>query len=142
MTAFARGGVLSRFFSGICEYVFESRLDDEIRVGQCGEVCRCGQPALGLVAGARRHPAFADVAIKKPRHPLLGCGGAVGVSLDQDGRQLRRSQEDIGDAGAHRSRAGDADPLDAHFASSKGMNALIPVASRPMISFWICEVPS
>ena len=26
MTDFARGGVLSRFFAGICEYVFESRL--------------------------------------------------------------------------------------------------------------------
>ena len=26
MTDFARGGVLARFFSGLCEYVFESRL--------------------------------------------------------------------------------------------------------------------
>ena len=26
MTDFARGGVLSRFFAGLCEYVFESRL--------------------------------------------------------------------------------------------------------------------
>ena len=29
----------------------------------------------------------------------------------------------------------------AHSASS-GVIALIPVAARPMISFWICEVPS
>ena len=26
--------------------------------------------------------------------------------------------------------------------SSKGSIALMPVAARPMISFWICEVPS
>ncbi|MCU0878528.1 MAG: hypothetical protein MUF06_12145 [Pirellulaceae bacterium] len=26
MTAFARGGVLARYFAGVCEYIFESRL--------------------------------------------------------------------------------------------------------------------
>jgi hypothetical protein len=26
MTAFSRGGVLARYFSGVCEYIFESRL--------------------------------------------------------------------------------------------------------------------
>ena len=29
-----------------------------------------------------------------------------------------------------------------HRCASGGTIALIPVASRPMISFWICEVPS
>ena len=28
------------------------------------------------------------------------------------------------------------------FPASSGVIALIPVAARPMISFWICEVPS
>ena len=30
----------------------------------------------------------------------------------------------------------------AHASTRGGVIALIPVASRPMISFWICEVPS
>ena len=34
------------------------------------------------------------------------------------------------------------DPGQGAQLSSKGSIALIPVAARPMISFWICEVPS
>jgi hypothetical protein len=40
-----------------------------------------------------------------------------------------------GDAGAHRPRAGDPD-------AQGHASALMPVSARPMMSFWICEVPS
>ena len=44
---------------------------------------------------------------------------------------------ELRDARAH--RAGAEDPDDEHY---DGISALIPVSARPMISFWICEVPS
>ena len=45
---------------------------------------------------------------------------------------------DLGDAGAHRPGAEHTDrPGPGH-----GISALIPVAARPMMSFWICDVPS
>ena len=55
-----------------------------------------------------------------------------------------RQAGELGDPGAHRPGAGDADDAgragagDAH----DGTRALMPVSARPMISFWICEVPS
>jgi len=53
---------------------------------------------------------------------------------------------DLGDPRTHRAGADDADPLDrrrGHESSADdGTIALMPVASLPMISLWICEVPS
>ena len=65
-------------------------------------------------------------ALGRPRERL-----AVGV-VEQ--RAQARLGGERGDPGAHRPRAGDADGSHA--------SALIPVSARPMISFWICEVPS
>ena len=55
----------------------------------------------------------------------------VGVSTSEHG--------ELGDPVAHRAGADDADDL---WDGCTHVSALIPVAARPMISFWICEVPS
>ena len=47
---------------------------------------------------------------------------------------------ELGDARAHRPGADDADDLG--YPGHEGTSALMPVSARPMISFWIWEVPS
>ena len=58
----------------------------------------------------------------------------VGV-VDERARARRRGE--LRDAGTH--RAGPEDPDHGHY---DGTSAFSPVSARPMISFWICEVPS
>ena len=53
-------------------------------------------------------------------------------------RARARGARELRDAGAH--RAGAEDPDDRH--GYEGTSAFSPVSARPMISFWICEVPS
>ena len=57
-----------------------------------------------------------------------------------------RAGSQLGDPGAHRAGAGDADRAGSwrQLAAVRqaGTSALMPVSARPMISFWICEVPS
>ena len=62
----------------------------------------------------------------------------VRVRIMEQGRQPGDAAE-LGDAGSHRPRSGDAEnPRRAH----DGTRALMPVRARPMMSFWICDVPS
>ncbi len=100
-------------------------LDHEVAAGEILEGRRRLQPPGGrgvvflLQAPARRgQPALERVA--------------VGVVDERPRAGLRR---ELRDAGAHRAGAEDADRLHQTIA-------LIPVAARPMISFWICDVPS
>ena len=65
---------------------------------------------------------------------------ALLVELIDDG-PVAAERRDLGDPRAHRPGADDADPL-GHSADEGGTIALMPVASRPMISLWIWEVPS
>ena len=72
-------------------------------------------------------------AARRSRPARAECLG-VGI-VDERARPRRRGE--LRDAGAH--RAGPEDRDDGHY---EGTSALSPVSARPMISFWICEVPS
>ena len=119
------------------------RLDHQLARG---EIRRARAP---LAAG--REPPLACESLSRPRstprsswarirsRPRVKRLGDRVVQQRAGAGQARQ----LGDPGAHRARAGDSDRLgrvdcDAH----AGTSALIPVSARPMISFWICEVPS
>ena len=73
----------------------------------------------------------------------MQCGGAALQRLGERVVQQRaRAGEhgELGDPAAHRAGADDADDL--RDGCPHPVSALMPVAARPMISFWICEVPS
>ena len=97
------------------------------RVGRHDAGERAEQPALELEVlgrGLDDHVAGGEVGEGRGArdvrvvHPHVEPGGA------------RR----LGDAGAHRPGAGDSE--------QHQVSALSPVSARPMISFWICDVPS
>jgi hypothetical protein len=68
-------------------------------------------------------------------------GEDLGPHLGREGiARLRPVEAQQGDVEIVESRLDQ--PGQAAQLSSKGSIALTPVASRPMISFWICEVPS
>ncbi len=79
-----------------------------------------GVVALGRGRDRLHHLRGEGVARVRPVHPQQR-DPTLEARVDQTRRDI----------------AYDFPPLD-----SKGRNALIPVASRPMISFWICDVPS
>ena len=69
--------------------------------------------------------------LARPREPALE---RVAVRVVHERPRAARGGE-LRDAGTHGAGAEDADDHD-------GTSALMPVSARPMISFWICEVPS
>ena len=72
------------------------------------------------------------VVIRHAEALLAGRNGRVSVV-----------RADLRDPRPHAARAGDADrrrQIDR--AGHAGTSALTPVSARPMISFWICDVPS
>ena len=93
--------------------------------------------------------------------PAANTSSVPAITMQRDLRVGVEPLERGGDLLAHLRREGVArlGPVQPHQAdvelvdrdldqpakrqhSSKGSIALIPVAWRPMISFWICEVPS
>ena len=120
-------------------------LDHQLGVGQVRELGRGLQPGLGR-RGVLGAPAAAltprsswprSVPGRAPARPRSGSCSSV---------RAPARQAELGDPGAHRAGARDADHLAGGAAAaalaSGGTSALIPVSARPMISFWICEVPS
>src|SRR5581483_12058479 len=85
-------------------------------------------------------PLTLDLAAQAPADPLdasLQC--VLNWVVQQRSRTGKAGK--LGDAGAHRARPEYADrvgPLRVH----SGTSALTPVSARPMISCWICDVPS
>ena len=75
---------------------------------------------------------------------------ALAATLERLGErvvQIRvdaREHAELRDAGAHRARADDAQRVGNGLSvrAAHGTMALTPVAALPMISFWICDVPS
>ena len=111
---------------GVAHRLLEGALAQRADVGAGGErlVGAGDDDAVGLGIGVE---------------PLeLGCDLLHHLGGERVAR-LRAVDPDEPDALAARL---DLDELRHYFPSSKGRKALIPVASRPMISFWICEVPS
>ena len=107
------------------------RLDDDVGFGEPRQFGH----ALERPARARLQPPLLDLVLE----PLGDAGQPalqrLGISVVDERARARRRGE-LRDAGAH--RAGAEDP-DDHY---DGTSALRPVSARPMISFWICEVPS
>ncbi len=121
---------------------FRCGLDHEIAPGEVGQGRRGGEP-LDRRGGARLgHPAALGLAVKAlddRRVPVLE-GLSDWVVQQRVGAAHAR---ELRDAGTHRAGAEDADRLrSAHRQDYDGTSALIPVSARPMISFWIWEVPS
>src|SRR6202012_6117705 len=100
--------------------------------------------AAGRLGGLGRAQATAvDPALEVAADALEAAveGFWIGVG---DERSCPRQARKLRAPGAHRAGAGDADRAgcargSGHYA---GTSALIPVRARPMISFWICDVPS
>ncbi len=98
--------------------------------GGRGRLLGCQPPARGAALERR-----ADRA-----QPALQCIGRRVVQ--QRARAGLTGQ--LGDSGSHRAGAEHADrPRGGRLSvAHPGTSALMPVIARPMISFWICEVPS
>ena len=94
-----------------------------------------GAASTGPAAPASSRP-FSTSRSSRSAIPASPRSSAVGVGVVDERARARRRGE-LRDAGAH--RAGAEDPDDGHY---DGTSAFSPVSARPMISFWICEVPS
>ena len=108
------------------------RLDHDLGVRQIAERGR----RLERPGGAFLQAPLLDLALEPladAGEPALECV-RVGVVHE---RARARGARELRDAGAHRAGAEDSD--DGHY---DGTSAFSPVSARPMISFWICEVPS
>ncbi len=102
----------------------------------------------------RLEPAQTRLDLRRREPPALGATRELGPDplkaaleglgdrvVEQRARPAETGQ--LGDSGAHRAGAGHADRARcARHRGQEGMSALMPVNARPMISFWICEVPS
>src|ERR1019366_2951115 len=115
------------------------RLDDQLAGGKCLQrvhrlqahgCCVC---LLGAETAARGFLAQARAQLLRATVERLWDG------IVQE-RPRARAARELGDAGPHRAGTQHAD--DARWAAHAGTSAPMPVISRPMISFWICEVPS
>jgi hypothetical protein len=86
--------------------------------------------------GRRLDHHVARRQVREGRRPLdahdPALGRRIGVVQQHPEPRIARGG---GDAGAHRPGAGDPEAV-GH------ARALMPVSARPMISFWICDVPS
>jgi hypothetical protein len=116
-------------------------LDHQVTVGERLERGRGGEPLLGLLrllgvqAPARsfaRKPVAGALHAALERIPVRVPDQCVGTA----------PRGELGDSRAHRAGADDGDAACGVAHASGGTIALTPVAARPMINFWICEVPS
>jgi hypothetical protein len=106
------------------------RLDHDVGLRQPGHLGR------RLQRPSRLQPPLLDLVLEPlgdPGQPALQRRG-VGI-VDERARARRRGE--LRDARAHRPGADDSDDH-----GYDGTSAFSPVSARPMMSFWICEVPS
>ena len=117
------------------------RLTSTVRVHASGSVRRSGPN--DAIAGVGPHGVQLPVALEDRLHRALAARGvayverdrvALGVDVGEHGRPPARRELACGGGADAASAAGDQHDLHA--------SALIPVSARPMISFWICDVPS
>jgi hypothetical protein len=116
------------------------RLDDQLARREVGQRRGDLEPRADV-----RRIAVEPALVHQLRDPPPGAlrafgGGAVdGIEHQRPGAGLGG---ELGDPGSHRPGADDADDLRCAHGGHAGISALMPVSARPMMSFWICEVPS
>ncbi len=115
------------------------RLDDELGLAERTEI---------VDALHARERGLARVGIESPALHLevevggdpAHAGGQRLVNRIEEQRARPRPGGQLGDPRTHGAGAEHAD--DACRLGHAGTSALTPVSARPMMSFWICEVPS
>src|ERR671915_537156 len=93
----------------------------------------------GVRTAARRGQNRADVAAGD--HDAPHCGILVPALHDRDQLLHQLGRERVADLGAVEARQPDGAAL-LREDQAHGTSAFTPVTARPMINFWICEVPS
>ncbi len=117
-------------------------LDDDLAVGEVLERGRGPQPLLGPLRVLRSHPPLAHLALQLAQDPRHAALQRVRVGVVQE-RLHAGDAAELRDPGPHRPGPGDAEDRGRVVARAHdGTSALMPVSARPMMSFWICEVPS